>query len=314
MNRKFLTFASLLIIFVFIGYIVYDSIRPVTSSVNDTSIPEDEMVIDDAWEVTAIIQIPGGPLSSVAVSDDGMFYAAGDTYIHSFKDESSVPDWSIQPPSPVTSLSVYDDTLYASTIDQILVIYEGNIVKEWGPFTGNSIITSVSAGKTGVAFCDAGNKKVYIVDKGGEVIVMSGQSDPQFVIPSAYFDVVLNSDNTFWVANTGHRRIEKRSAEGNIESYFGEAGLAPDAFCGCCNPAHFTAIPGGFVTAEKGINRIKILDNQGNFIEFVSSRNNFEPSIPLDISSADGKTIYAANPADSKIYVFRRKDQMKNKL
>jgi hypothetical protein len=30
-------------------------------------------------------------------------------------------------------------------------------------------------------------------------------------------------------------------------------------------------------------------------------------SIPLDLASLDGTTIYAANPADSKLYIFKRK-------
>jgi len=36
--------------------------------------------------------------------------------------------------------------------------------------------------------------------------------------------------------------------------------------------------------------------------------NNFVPPLPLDIASTDGKVIYGANPADSKLYVFKRKD------
>ena len=92
-----------------------------------------------------------------------------------------------------------------------------------------------------------------------------------------------------------------------MTSSFGEPGMAPGAFCGCCNPAHFVITPDGFITAEKGINRIKVLDRKGDFVEFVSSENKFVPSIPLDLASADGKTLYAANPADSKLYVFSRK-------
>jgi len=41
----------------------------------------------------------------------------------------------------------------------------------------------------------------------------------------------------------------------------------------------------------------------------VSSENNFLASIPLDVAAdMDGKRIYAANPVDSKLYVFKRKD------
>ena len=56
-----------------------------------------------------------------------------------------------------------------------------------------------------------------------------------------------------------------------------------------------------------GINRIKILGESGEFIEFVSSKNDFLPSVPLDLASVDGNTIYAANPYDSKLYIFKRK-------
>ena len=103
-------------------------------------------------------------------------------------------------------------------------------------------------------------------------------------------------------------RIETNTIDGDLKSHFGEPGTAPGAFCGCCNPAHFAVIPDGFVTAEKGINRIKILNKKGEFVEFVNSKNNFVTSVPLDLASADGKTIYAANPADSKLYVFNRKN------
>jgi hypothetical protein len=111
-----------------------------------------------------------------------------------------------------------------------------------------------------------------------------------------------------YVANTGHRRVETRKSDGEIIKYFGEPGTAPEAFCGCCNPAHFVKTKTGYITAEKGINRIKILGESGEFIEFVSSKNDFAPSVPLDIASFDGKTIYAANPADSKLYIFTRKN------
>lgn len=307
MNRTFLTYASLLIILVFIGYMVYDSVRPekpraeITSSVADTD-------IEDAWSVSSTIPVKEGKLTSVAAAPDGKFYAGGDSFVTCYKDDSGERLWTIAAPSPVNALAVSGDSVFAATVDQVLVISGGRIVVEWGPYEANSIFTSISASASRVAICDAGNRKVFILDKGGEMVAMAGQESPHFVLPSAYFDIVINDDNSFWVANTGHRRIEKRSGEGNMEGYFGEAGLAPDAFCGCCNPAHFTVIPGGFITAEKGINRIKILDNNGQFTEFVSAKNDFEPAVPLDIASADGRIIYAANKADSKIYVYKRKN------
>jgi len=35
--------------------------------------------------------------------------------------------------------------------------------------------------------------------------------------------------------------------------------------------------------------------------------NDFNQSVPLDVASADGETIYGANSFDNKLYVFKRK-------
>ena len=306
MKKKVIAFFSVFIILVFIGYMIFDFTRPDDFSKNEpTTIGIRTM--PDAWKISDQFKINEGSLKVVTVSKTGKIYLGGDSFVSCYDKEMN-SEWNLKTPSPVTSLANFGDTIYASTMDLILIISpDGRIKSEWGPFEDNSIITSVSANNKYVAFADAGNKMIFILDKGGEVKKMIGQNDGQFVIPSPYFDVALDSENNLFAANTGHRRVETRNFDGDIKSYFGEPGLAPEAFCGCCNPAHFILIPDGFVTAEKGINRIKILNKKGEFIEFVSSKNKFAASIPLDLASADGKTIYAANPSDSKLYIFTRK-------
>jgi outer membrane protein assembly factor BamB len=245
-------------------------------------------------------------LSSVAVSEDGIIFLGGDSFVKSLNPDLTEL-WNLNTESKITSIAITSDTVFAATTETILLVStSGTLLSEWGPYEGNSIITSVSAGKSHLAIADAGNKRVFILKKNGEMHSMMGQSEEQFVIPSPYFDVALSGDILF-VANTGHRRVETWTTEGKKLSQFGEPGTAPGAFCGCCNPAHFALIPQGFVTAEKGINRIKILDRNGDFIEFVSSQNNFIPSVPLDIASSDGETIYAANSANNTLYIFKRK-------
>jgi hypothetical protein len=246
-------------------------------------------------------------LKAVSVAPDGSVIVGGESFISSYNNNLK-QKWSIKTEAPITAISAFGNKIYAATMELILVISaEGSIIEEWGPFEDNAIITSVSAGSSGVVFADAGNKIIVILDKEGVVRKMVGQNDGQFVIPSPYFDIALDSAGFIYAANTGHRRIETRNSEGVTISYFGEAGTSPDAFCGCCNPAHFVKTRTGYITAEKGINRIKILGESGEFVEFVSSQNDFTPSVPLDLASTDGKIIYAANPSDSKLYVFKRK-------
>jgi hypothetical protein len=305
MNKKILAFLSVLVILVFIGYMIYDSVRPEASDQSQVSGSYKDS-LPDSWKISDELKITDGALKAVTVSPTGKIYVGGDSFVSCYNKDLKL-EWNLKTPHPVSSLSNYGDTIFASTIDLILIISsDGKMKDEWGPFEENSIITSVSSNRNYVVYGDAGNKMVIVLDKSGSIKKMIGQNDGQFVLPSPYFDVALNADNTLYTANTGHRRVETRNMDGEIKSYFGEPGTAPGAFCGCCNPAHFAIIPGGFVTSEKGINRIKILSTTGEFVEYVCAKNKFTVSVPLDVASADGKTIYAANPADSKLYVFKR--------
>jgi len=306
MNRKLVTVLSVLVIIVFIGYIILDTAKPL-ETVKDESIKPVKNELSDAWKISNEINAGGDSLKAVTVTSSGKIYVGGNSFVSCY-DKGLGLLWTVKTPSAVTSLSNYGDSVFASTRAQILVMNpDGKILNEWGPFEDKSLITSVSANRRFVAFADAENKTVYILDKGGEVKKIIGQNDKHFIIPSPYFELVLDNMNNLYVANTGMHRIETYSIDGVLKSFFGEPGLAPENFCGCCAPAHFALIPQGFVTAEKGINRIKILNKKGEFVEFVNSKNSFIKSVPLDLASADGVTIYAAYPGDSKLYVFTRK-------
>ena len=306
MNKRLISILSVLVILVFIGYIIFDSFKSTPSANNemkDTIVKE----IPDAWNISHELKVNEGSLKAVSADPAGRIYLGGDSFVSCYNKDLTLV-WNIKTPSPVTALSNSGDTVFASTFEQILVLSrDGKILNEWGPFEDSSMITSVSSNTKYVAFADAGNKIVFILDKGGEVKKMIGQNDKHFVIPSPYFDVDLDNNNNLYVANTGLHRIETYTIEGILKSQFGKAGTAPGSFCGCCAPPHFAIIPQGFVTAEKGINRIKILDKNGEFVEFVNSKNNFIKSEPLDLASADGITIYGAYPGDSKLYIFNRK-------
>ena len=306
MNRKIATWLIILIVLLFLGYIIYDvAFNKEKTSKESTAIKSSENL--DKWKVSGTIDPASGKVKAVAVMQNGNVLIGGETFLGCY-DPMNKLLWNRKIEKPVTALSVSGDTIFASTIETILELNsDGEHITEWGPFEDNSIITSVATNGSHVVYADAGNKIIVVLDKKGNLISMIGKSGEPFIIPSPYFDVAIDRDNIIYAANTGNRRIEKRNIEGKVLSFFGEAGTAPDTFCGCCNPAHFTLIPGGFITAEKGINRIKILNAKGEFIEFVSSVNEFVPPMPLDVATADGKIIYGANPADSKVYIFTRK-------
>lgn len=306
MNRKYIAFFSLLIILAFIGYIVYDTAvsRPETQAKPDSvKVP----VYTENWIISKEFLTQEGALTSVAVSENGLIFLGGESFVSCYNNGFE-RQWTLKMPERITAVAVCGDSVFASSVGKIFVVGKnGTIIGEWGPYEVNSIFTSLSANHHLVAVADAANKIVFILRKDGEVTGMIGQNDKRFIIPSSYFDVALTKNDTIYIANPGNHRIEKWNTHGFFISEFGNNGTGPDEFNACCNPSHFALIPQGFVTAEKGLNRIKILGMDGGFTEFVSVNNKFVPSVPLDVASADGKTIYAANETDSKLYVFKRK-------
>ncbi len=306
MNKKWSSVTIIALLVVFIGYIVFDTVLKketpqINKEIKQVQSPSDSWIIDRVFN-------PGkGQLNAIAITSDGKILLGGETFIACYDSELN-PLWEYKAEMPVTALTVSGDNVYAAVQAMILVLnLKGEKTADWGPFEDNSIITSLSANETYVAFADAANKTVFVLDKTGVLKSMIGRSDEAFIIPSLYFDIALDSQSNLYVVNPGNRRIEKRTTDGKPINFFGRPGIEPGSFCGCCNPAHFALMPGGFVTAEKGINRIKILDEKGEFVEFVSSMNKFIPALPLDVATFEGRIIYGANPADSQLYVFKRK-------
>jgi hypothetical protein len=306
MKRKLIALISLLTILAFIGFIVIDTIRSEPEPKVQEQGSQDKM-IQDKWFVFNSLLVSEGHLKAVAACTNGDIIAAGESFVSCYNG-SLEQKWTLKMPSGITAVAACGDTIFAASVELVyLISADGKLIDEWGPYEASSSITSISAFGQNIAFADAGNKRIFVLKKNGEVITMIGQSEKWFIIPSLYFDVALSEGNVLFAANTGNRRIETWTITGKFLEKFGEPGTAPGAFCGCCNPAHFAVIPQGFVTSEKGINRIKILDQYGVFVEYVSSRNSFTPSIPLDVASNDGITIYAANPSDGKIYVYKKR-------
>jgi hypothetical protein len=152
----------------------------------------------------------------------------------------------------------------------------GEPISQWPDLEPNAVLTAIAIAPQRVFVADAGQKVVHILDLDGRVVGRIGEADPArpmpgFVIPSPYFDLVAGPDETLWVVNPGMRRVESYSFTGELQAMWGRAGAGIADFFGCCNPAHLAMLPDGrFVTSEKGIPRIKIYSNAGEFERVVA--------------------------------------------
>ena len=80
MNKKIVTILSVLIVLVFIGYIIYDSVKPAGSAKNEDQIAQIQK-IPDAWKISYEFKVTEGLLKAVTVSPAGKIYLGGDSFV-----------------------------------------------------------------------------------------------------------------------------------------------------------------------------------------------------------------------------------------
>ena len=85
------------------------------------------------------------------------------------------------------------------------------------------------------------------------------QNRPGFLVTNHYFDLAAGTDGLVYVVNPRLLHVEGFTHDGEYETAWGKGSPAVADFFGCCNPAQLAVLPDGrFVTAEKGIPRVKI--------------------------------------------------------
>ena len=170
-----------------------------------------------------------------------------------------------------------DGRIYVGVGDHVEVLdAEGQRVASWDPLGDEAVLTSIARYKDDVFVADAGHRIVLHYDTAGTLVGHIGEKNPDknipgFVIPSPHFDLAVSRDGLLRVVNPGRNRIETYTLDGDLEFAWGERSVGIKGFCGCCNPVNFALLPdGSFVTAEKGLDRVKIYNSDGGFVGVVA--------------------------------------------
>ena len=212
---------------------------------------------------------------TVAVGPEDRIYVAGDRAIHVFTPEGTL-DRQIALSAPPRSLAVggashaFPGRIYVGMDHHVEVLdAEGQPATSWESLGEKALITSLAVAKDDVFVANAGGATVVRYDTSGQLIGRIGPAEGGrgFAIPSPFFDVAVDPDGLLRVVNPGALRIEAYTFDGNLSLYWGgQSGPAIEAFFGCCNPANFAILPDGrFVTAEKGLLRVKVYTPGGRF-------------------------------------------------
>ena len=191
---------------------------------------------------------------------------------------------------------------------------DGRLVKNWEPLNDTTVLTSLAVTDSLLFAADAGNRRVLRYKTNGTLSgSFTGKRDSAdlhgFIIPSPYFDLVVNSDGELWVVNPGKHAFENYTFDGQLRGFWENAAMTIDGFSGCCNPAQMAVLPdGSFVTAEKGMVRIKIHKASGEVLAVVAPPEKFKgETYAPDLAVSPSGDIYTLDYERKMIRVFQLK-------
>ncbi|WP_346861302.1 hypothetical protein [uncultured Draconibacterium sp.] len=215
------------------------------------------------------------------------------------------------------TVEVSDGVIYVAFEKRIqLMNPSGETLAEWKFEDDNSYITAISISEENVFVADAGTRKIMRYNKAGELQnEFEGKASEDvlhgFIVPSPYFDIDINEYDDLWVVNPGLHSLENYTTDGNLREHWKASGASTENFSGCCNPAHFTFLPGGsFVTSEKGLVRVKVYKPSGEFLGVVAAPDKFDEKIEgqaPDVAVDSEGNIYALDFDRNVLRVFELK-------
>ncbi|MHB0959222.1 MAG: NHL repeat-containing protein [Pirellulaceae bacterium] len=275
---------------------------------------------------------------ALATSADGSIFVAGDRAVLRFRPDGQQVG-KIALDHPPTCLAVEDGQqgapgrVYVGGERHVSVFRDsGEPISQWPELGEKSMVTAIAVGSQHVLVADAGQRAVLVCDPEGREIGRLGVPDPDrhmpgFILPSPYFDLVTGPDEVVWVVNPGMRRVESYSFSGELQAMWGRGGGAIADFFGCCNPAHLASMPDGrFVTSEKGIPRIKVYSEAGEFQCVVAGPSELGVSVSalvdargdqaeriFDVAVARDGAILALDSRQRTVRVFYPKEQVEER-
>lgn len=177
-----------------------------------------------------------------------------------------------------------------------------------------AFITSLTVDGNNIYLADAGQKIVHQYNMEGKKIKDIGVKNTEagikgFVIPSPYFDLLIGRQGELWVVNPGRHALEAYNSDGEQISSWERTSMSLEGFSGCCNPSNIAMLSdGSFVTAEKGLERVKIHLPSGDFKSVVAAPELFEEgTVGIDLAVDSQDRILVLDPVQKMIRIFEAK-------
>ncbi len=269
-------------------------------------------------------------VTDFCLDEHGRILVAGDRAVRVFERDGT-PAGEILTPQPPTAVAIGEDARIYVALGAAVAVYGPGyeLLDIWAAPAENALIVSIAVDGGNVLLADAGARVVRRYDTDGNFLNLIGARDPDrnvpgIVLPGPCFAVAVGEDGLLRVSNPGRHRVEVYTLRGDLVSWWGRASGAIDGFAGCCNPADLAVLPGddGYVTAEKGLIRVKIFDADGVFRDVVAGPEQLAPgSVALigqrspeigrsefKVSVCSEGVIFVLDPLMSRVRFFEKRN------
>jgi len=260
---------------------------------------------------------------ALAVDADSQVYVGGDKAVVRYSgDGKKLAEIALQGEPRCLAVGgpehVHPGQLYVGMEDRVEV-YDprGKLVKAWESRGPEAVFTSIATTDKEVWVADAGNRLVWRFDGAGRLLGPVGQPDPSqhlpgFQITSHYFDLAAGTDDLVYVVNPRMMRVEGYTHQGEFETAWGKGSSSVADFFGCCNPAQLAVMSdGSFVTAEKGMPRVKIYSRDGRFQTVVAGPSQLTDT-PADLAADRRGRVLVLDGRAMKVRVFEKNSAKKD--
>ncbi|HKJ41335.1 MAG TPA: hypothetical protein VKA27_04540 [Sunxiuqinia sp.] len=265
------------------------------------------------YEEVKAMNLPVSEPRGIAWSG-GVIYVIADSGLIKLNDKGQMLD-QIQLEDSPTAIAV-NGTIWLAYKNRVVCLDQSEkVISRWEDYGPRSVITSLAVSPKFVFVADAGNRVVYQCESDGKLVQRLGEKDPQldvpgFIIPSPYFDIALNEEGYLWAVDPGRHSLENFNADGSLRTSWTRTSVKTVGFSGCCNPAQMAIMANNsFVTSEKGIVRVKIYDQHGEYKGVVAAPDQFnEVSLAPDVCVDNQDRVILLDFTRKQVRIFEPKN------
>ena len=316
MKKRSLTIVVLVIVMIILGVIIVDFLgnRPDRRGKNPYALKVDQYRKVDP-ELISHKEIRNFSLGLLIATDmsyhNHALYILGNSALAVISLDGS-PSTLLEIPLRASCLEVDEQHIFIGFGTYVAKFnHAGELLQQWADLGDRTVITNLAIKEDKIYVADAGNRRIVIFNREGEQTGMfEGKSESDaghgFIVPSANFDLAVNSFGELWVVNPGKHALENYSDDGRLRGFWENMSFEIEGFLGCCNPSRITTLAdGSFVTSEKGLVRIKIYDQSGKLKSVVAPPNLFkEEGKAPEVCADENNVIYALDFNKDMVRVF----------